>query len=147
MQFHRLFEYPQMIPFSLYFCSKRCRVTRVSFLLLPSQFILEDWHIKQPGGRCIGSWASAIEFKKTHRHGKTLSIVPKIYGLVYLHGSELAVDFFFRLFVTRLKRTRRALGPMSALFIMFLVRDFFKLMMTLFILHYLPLLTHIYSEF
>jgi len=64
MQFHRLFEYPQMIPFSLYFCSKRCRVTRVSFLLLPSQFILEDWHIKQPGGRCIGSWARAIEFKK-----------------------------------------------------------------------------------
>jgi hypothetical protein len=110
MQFHRLFEYPQLIPFTLYFCSKRCRVTRVSFLLLPSQFILEDWHIKQPGGRCIGPWASAIEFNKTHRHGKTLPIVPKIYGLVYLHGSELTVDFLFRLFVTRLKRTRRP-GP------------------------------------
>jgi hypothetical protein len=51
-----------------------------------------------------------LNLTKLTAMGKLFSIVPKIYGLVYLHGSELTAAFLFRLFVTRLKRTRRP-GP------------------------------------
>lgn len=119
MQFHRLFESSIDSFLSLYFVQKRCRVIRVSFLLLPSQFTLEDWHIKQPGGCCIGPRAAAIEFNKIHRLGQTFHCAEQIYSLVYVHRSEIPADFLFWLFVTRLKRARRPGPNENVLFIMF----------------------------